>query len=75
MYSFGAEVLAEELKSEGFNVLSSQDHNEKYGLDYHHLAEVPLDEEIDLVVFGYDSYINFYKMTFASYCIQNGVSI
>lgn len=68
-------MLSDELKSVGFNVLSSQDHNDKYGLTYHQSAEVPIDEEVDLVVMGYDDQFNFYKATYASYCIQLGVNI
>ena len=74
VYAVGAPVLAQEFTDMGFNTLSSQDHNEKYGLNYHHAGAVPFDEEVDMVILGYDDKINLYKMAFASYAIQKNVS-
>lgn len=43
VYAVGAPVLAQELTDLGFNTLSSQEHNEKYGMSYHSAGEVPFD--------------------------------
>jgi phosphoglycolate phosphatase len=74
VYAVGAPVLAQEFVDMGYETLSSQEHNEKYGLDYHSAGEVPFDQDVDLVVLGYDDKINLYKMAYASYAIQNNAT-
>lgn len=73
VYALGAPVLAQEFKDIGFNVLSSQEHNDKYGLDYHKAGDVPFDKDVDMVVIGYDDKFNLYKLAYASYAVQNNV--
>jgi ribonucleotide monophosphatase NagD (HAD superfamily) len=74
VYAVGAPVLAQEFSDMGFNTLSSQEHNDQYGMNYHNSAAVPFDEDVDMVILGYDDKINLYKMAYASYAIQNNVS-
>ena len=74
VYAIGIDVLANEFKEAGFNVLSSKEHDDDYGLHYHDVDTIPHDEDVDLVVFGFDPKLNFYKITYGSYCIKGGVS-
>ena len=75
VYAIGAKVLGDEFKAMGFNVVSSKEHDDEYeGLTYHAAGNVPFDEEIDMVVQGYDEKFNLYKMAYASYAIQNNVN-
>ena len=69
IYAIGVSVLAEELRGVGATVLSSQEHNDKYGMSHHDAVHMQPDGEIDMVVLGYDDNINLYKIALASYAI------
>ena len=55
VYSLGGDILAQELKDVGLNVLSSQEHNKCYGHGFERGAYVPFDDLVDVVVQGYDN--------------------
>lgn len=71
VYAIGKECLAEELRLVGFQVVSSQEHNEKYGnFSYHDIGSMSTNIDVDAVVQGYDDNVNLYKLCYASFCIQ-----
>ena len=60
----------------GLDVISSQDHhNAMDNLDYHTAPDLDFDKDVDVVVQGYDEFVNLYILGYASYCIQSGVSL
>lgn len=72
VYALGKQLLADELKAAGFEVLSSQAHNEQYeAFGYGKKADLDEFKTIDALVAAYDDKINYYKLTFASLCAQN----
>lgn len=72
VYAIGRPVLIEELRSKGFEVIDSAIHNSKYGAVKFDEEDVKMLKEIEAVVVGFDEYLNYYKMSFASVAIQNG---
>jgi ribonucleotide monophosphatase NagD (HAD superfamily) len=73
IYAFGTSILADELSHVGAKILSSQDHNDKYGMSHHDAVHMEADGEIDVVVQAYDDNINLYKLALASYALQKNV--
>ena len=73
VYALGKQLLADELKAAGFDVVSSQAHNDHYeGFGYGKKADFDEFRSINGLVAAYDDKINYYKLVFASLCAQNG---
>lgn len=73
-YVIGRDVLVEEIKTTGIEIVPGSSHDEKYGnYSYESSAEIKFDD-IDLVVMGYDDRINYFKFAFAFYALQSGVA-
>ena len=72
VYAIGKTVVAEELRGQGFEVISSKEHDGKYEeIGYSGLGPVDF-KSVDTVVVGYDDKVNYYKLVFASFAVQNG---
>jgi 4-nitrophenyl phosphatase len=73
-YVIGREVLIQEVRKSGIEVIPASIHNDKYGV-YKFESPDEMDfRDIDVVVMGYDDHINLYKMAFATYAVQSGVT-
>lgn len=72
-YVIGREVLVQEIKTTGLEVVPASEHDDKYGnISYEDQGDMKF-HDIDLVVMGYDDKINYFKMAFAFYALQVGV--
>jgi phosphoglycolate phosphatase len=71
IYVVGMEGLVEEAKTAGFNIISGSEHDGKTISTEEEFLELPV-EGINAVLIGFDIMFNYYKLAFASMCIQNG---
>ena len=72
VYAIGKDLVAQELRDLGFNVISSQEHNDMYDkTEYKNVGTVDF-KDVDTVVAGYDDKVNYFKLVFASFAVQNG---
>lgn len=74
-YVIGREVLVQEVKKSGIEVLAASEHNDKYGNFRFESPEGMDFKDVDIVVMGYDDNINLYKLAFATYAVQSGVRL
>ena len=71
VYVLGNDILAEEIKSAGFNVIGGADHDSKE-LESFDYKDNKFECECDAVVVCKDSNFNAYKLYCASFAIQKG---
>ena len=73
-YVIGREVLVQEVRKSGIEVIPGSLHNDKYGTYKFENPDEMDFRDVDVVVMGYDDNINLYKMAFATYAVQCGVN-
>jgi ribonucleotide monophosphatase NagD (HAD superfamily) len=70
VYIIGREGFIKEARDAGLEVVSGIDHDHLTLKDEHDFDKMYVDDEIKAVLIGEDSLFNFYKLSFASVCIQ-----
>jgi len=76
IYVVGRQGFIEEANNVGLKVVGGVEHDEKSVLHEEDFAKMPVDKDIKGVLVGEDMRFNFYKLGFASVCIQqNGAKL
>lgn len=72
MYIVGMEGLMEETKEAGFTIVGGSEDNNKRVASEMDFVQMPFEKDIDAVMIGYDMDFNYYKLAYASACLQKG---
>jgi len=73
VYAVGLKGLKEELELGGIKVIGAHEDNDKE-MNSHIFASLRTEPDIGAVVCGWDIDINYYKMCYASLCLQSGAA-
>jgi len=71
VYVVGMKGLADELKEGGLQAIGADEDNNKE-MNTTLFKDIQIDKEIKAVICGWDTNINYYKMCYASICLQDG---
>jgi Predicted sugar phosphatases of the HAD superfamily len=71
LYVIGEKGIIEEVRNEGFIVVSSQDQNNLKVSTEEEFQNMPT-EEVDAVLSSFDMTYNYYKLAYASICLDKG---
>lgn len=72
MYIVGMEGLVEEAQDAGFKIIGGPEDNTKRLMTENEFTQMPLEREIDAILVGFDMDFNYYKLVYASACLQKG---
>jgi phosphoglycolate phosphatase len=72
IYMIGMEGLQEECREAGLNVAGGPEDNAKRVMSEQEFTQMGKEESVDAVLVGYDMDFNYYKLCYASACLQNG---
>ena len=72
LYVIGMEGLVEEAKAAGFEVVGGPADNGKRLASEHEFTQMPFEKDIDAILVGYDMDMTYYKLAYASACLQTG---
>lgn len=72
LYIVGMEGLIEETLAAGFSVVGGPEDNTKRLNTENEFTQMPLEREIDAILVGFDMDFNYYKLVYASACLQKG---
>jgi len=72
IYGVGMDGLFEEIKNAGFEAVGGNHESTKTLSTEEDFRLMKVDQGIDAVLLGFDMGFNYYKMAYASLCIQNG---
>eukprot|EP00301_Raphidiophrys_heterophryoidea_P023232 c7175_g1_i2.p1 GENE.c7175_g1_i2~~c7175_g1_i2.p1 ORF type:complete len:221 (+),score=63.60 c7175_g1_i2:393-1055(+) len=71
VYVIGGPGLILELQEVGLQCIGGDEHAHKFFSPQDNAMDA-VDPEVDVVVVGFDSHFNYYKMAYAAQCIMNG---
>ena len=72
IYTMGMQGLFDEIKEAGFEAVGGSHENTRALVDEEEFKNLVIDEDIHAVILGFDMGFNYYKMSYASLCIQSG---
>lgn len=72
LYALGMKGLMDEIKEAGFELVGGSEDNTKVIANEEEFMHMKVEEGVDAVILGFDMGFNYYKMTYASLCIQKG---
>ena len=75
LYIIGMDAVVEEATRLGYKIVGGPEHNDKKINTDQEFLNMPVDQDIDGVILAFDMHFNYYKLAYASVCLQKDIPL